>query len=398
MSASSKNDEQMRIWTYTITLAASVINASLPPENSENLSWDAVIKFADTHSILNIISYAAESLNVKPDDDTMKYLREFRKQKMVVEAQQEIEALDAMDVLEAMKVRHMPLKGLIIKNIYPSPDMRTMGDVDILIDSARCGEVIDAFCADGFTFCGEGDLHSNVQRGNVYIEFHRSMVDENLDKLNSYFGDGFCRAKKEEGFSYRYKLSNEDMYIFLIAHIAKHYRNGGTGIRTLLDIYTFRKAYPNLDYKYIQSEIKKMGLNVFAIKMEKLADKWFGGNFDGSFDNISEYIALCGVYGTKENQYQNEFIFENISADSFSDEKSKRVANIFFPKSDIMSIRYPIIKKHKWLTPLFWLIRVFDTLIHEPKNAKGRFQESAEIIKIDEKRIDVQRDSGIDKL
>lgn len=397
MAVKNKN-LTLDICTYTINLVSSVINDTVPPENTASLDWNKIIEFAKEHCILNIVAYAAEKLENKPDSYTMKFLQEFKMQKIIIEAQQEIEFQDMMQKLQAMGVKYSPLKGCLIKNLYPSPDMRTMGDLDILIESDRCGEVIAEFEKDGFTFCGEGELHSNVERGNAYIEFHRSMVDEQYGRLYDYFGDGFTRAKPC-GDNFRYEFSHEDTYIFLIAHLAKHFRNGGTGIRSLLDLYVFHKAYPQLDISYIKTEMIKIGLEKFRIKMEKISDNWFSGNFGGEYTDISEYIALSGVFGQKENTKFSSFIHENNDdEESFKTNRLRWILHAFFPESKVMSIRYPVLKNHKWLTPLFWIVRAFDTLIHEPKNAKGRLVDSIDIMKIDTEVVNAQNDAGIDEL
>ena len=215
-------------------------------------------------------------------------------------------------ILDKMGVRHMLLKGSVMKNFYPSPDMRTMGDIDILVDAARCDDVVKAFMADGFEFAGEGNLHSNVKRGNVYIEFHRSMVDSCHETLSAYYGDGFRLPHKSEGSEYEYKLTDEDFYVFLVAHIAKHYRYGGTGIRSLLDLYIYEKSLPSLDFDYINGELEKIGLLVFYNKIRKITYDWYSGGFDGEFDIMSEYIVSGGVYGIEDTSMQNSFILDNI--------------------------------------------------------------------------------------
>ena len=145
----TKFSTDKNVSTYVINLVSSVVNGTTPPENTMNLDWEKIIDFAKKQCVLNIIAYACEKLVTKPDPTTMKFLKEFRMQKIVVEAQQEIEFCDAMDKLETMGVDHMPLKGYIVKNLYPTPDMRTMGDLDLLIDESRCDEVVRAFEADG---------------------------------------------------------------------------------------------------------------------------------------------------------------------------------------------------------------------------------------------------------
>lgn len=394
---SKTNDNyNKRICTFVINLIASVINSTQPPEKDDDISWQSIIDFAKKQSVLNIVSYACEKLKTKPDPAAMKYLKEFRMQKIIVEAQQEIESCDAMDKLESMGVKHMPLKGYKVKNLYPSPDMRTMGDLDLLIDEDRCEEVVDAFVADGFTFCASGDLHSNVERGNAYIEFHRALINKKHKILSDYFGTGWERARLCDGFSYRYELSEEDLYIFLVAHIAKHYRYGGTGIRSLLDLYVYRRAYPELNMGYICEELEKTGLRVFYEKIEKIAFDWYSGSFSGEFDTVSSYIVSGGVYGDEKVPLLNEFINENKG--SIKTTKIKNWFTVVFPGKELMTTRYPVLKKCIILLPLFWIIRFFDTLIRTPQNFKKSVRDTTSIIKIDDDLINSQRDSGINEL
>lgn len=382
--------------TYVIRLVSAVINGTQPEEKDESLEWKSIIEFSKKQSVLNIISYACEKLRNKPDTETMKFLKEFRMQKIIVEAQQEIEACDAMDKLEEMQAKHMPLKGYIIKNLYPSPDMRTMGDLDLLIEEERCEEIVAAFVAEGFTSCAEGDLHSNVERGNAYIEFHRSMVNEKHETLSKYFGNGFGRAKLSQGYSYRYELSHEDLYIFLIAHIAKHYRYGGTGIRSLLDLYVYRKAYPDMDCRYIDTELEKINLLVFGKKIEKISDDWYSGGFSGEYDTVSSYIVSGGVYGDENAPLLNEFI--NDTQGSIKVTKIKNWLTTVFPGKELMTTRYPVLKKCIILLPFFWVVRFFDTLIRTPQNFKKSVRDTTSIMKIDNDLVNAQRDSGIEKL
>ena len=63
-----------------------------------------------------------------------------------------------------------------------------------------------------------------------------------------------------------------------------------------------------------------------------------------------------------------------------------------------MKIRYPILENKKFLLPLFWIVRFFDTLLHNPYNAKVRFNDSKKIMNIDDKMVEIQKISGIKKL
>lgn len=390
------NAEEKCACAYVIGLIASVVNGTVPPKCKDE-DWHKIIDFAKRQSVLNLVAYAAEELTEKPNGQIMRFLDEYRMQKIVIEARQELAARDACQKLDQMGVRHMLLKGSVMKNYYPSPDMRTMGDIDILIEADRCDEVVKAFLDDGFTFDGKGDLHSNVKKGSAYIEFHRAMVDSRHEILSAYYGDGFRLPHKCGGSEYEYKLTDEDFYVFLIAHIAKHYRYGGTGIRSLLDLYVYEKALPSLDFDYINAELDKIGLLVFSGKIRKIARDWYSGGFNGEFDLMSEYIVSGGVYGIKGTEMQNSFILNNLD-ENIQSKKIKNFFGIIFLNYDEMKIRYPFLENKKFLLPLFWIVRFFDTLLHNPYNAKGRFNDSKKIMNIDDKMVEIQKISGIKKL
>ena len=86
-----------RACAYIIDLTAAVINDTAPAEKPDDVDWETVIKIAESHSVLNIVSYAVEKLINKPDEKHIRFLREYCMQKIVVEAEQEIEAMDAED-------------------------------------------------------------------------------------------------------------------------------------------------------------------------------------------------------------------------------------------------------------------------------------------------------------
>lgn len=388
---------QKNVAAYVIRLTAATVNSQKAPENADNIPWQDIIDFAESQSVLNIVAYACETLDNKPDARTMKYLREFRKQRMIIEAQQEIETCDAFDRLEQMGIRHMPLKGCVVKYLYPSPDMRTMGDTDILVDPEQMDEITQAFVADGFAFYGDGDLHTNLKRGKAHFEFHRALVNTSYKNLTAYFGSGFDRAVKCEGSQYRYKLSREDMYIFLLAHLAKHYRYGGTGIRTVLDLYVYRRAYPELDMNYIYAETAKIGLDRFQRKAEKIADDWFGGSFDGSFDSVSGYIISGGTYGMKDRNIVNEMI-NNSEGKSITAGKIKSIFSMIFPNYELMSELFPVLKKYKFLLPLMWIARWFKSVFGKNSGLKNTLNVSAEILSADDEAIAAQRDAELGEL
>lgn len=382
---------------YVIKLVAAAVNSVKAPEKPDGISWEDVCSFAEKQNVMNIISYACETLSSKPDANTMQFLREIRKQKILIEAQQQIETEDALDRLEAMGVRHMPLKGFVVKNLYPFPDMRTMSDIDILLDADRVDEVTEAFTANGFTALNAGDLHNNLIRGGIHFELHRALVNTSYKNLTSYFGSGFEKAVKCEGYNYRYELSRENMYIFLLAHLAKHYRYGGTGIRTVLDLYVYRKACPDLDMEYIYNETAKIKMDKFEHHVEEIADDWFGGGFNGEFNHISSYIISGGVYGRSGMFLVNEVINDS-NGKSLVLGKIKKIFRMAFPEYELMCKLFPILKNHRMLTPFYYVFRWIKSVFGKNSNLKNTLNASADILGADDEMIAAQRAAELEEL
>ena len=118
-----------------------------------------------------------------------------------------------------------------------------------------------------------------------------------------YFEKVKNKKIKDSGNLFGYHLSNEDFYIYLLAHMYNQYKSRGTGLRSLLDIYVFNKKLgASLDSEYIGAELTKLGLAEFERGMKEFADNVFDRN-ELSEKDISEleFFAGSGAQGTKEN-------------------------------------------------------------------------------------------------
>jgi hypothetical protein len=70
---------------------------------------------------------------------------------------------------------------------------------------------------------------------------------------------------------------------------------------------------------------------------------------------MAEYIILSGAYGTDVNFYVNSVL-------RISDSKKSYFLERLFPNRETLSYRYHILKKYKFLLPLFWVLRIVSTL------------------------------------
>jgi hypothetical protein len=359
------------IGSYLIALLATVLNDQTPPPFSSELDQENLYKLAAWHSVANMAYYGLSRLEPALAPEIMQQFREACKRAVAKEARQEIEAELILAALEEKQFKCMPLKGYIIKNLYPQPDMRLMADVDILVEESKIEKAGEIMLSLGYTAEHTGGNHDvYYKRPVMNIELHRALIAESNSRLHAYFGSGWERARLKAGSSYQYEMSNEDFYIYLLAHMAKHYRGGGTGIRSVMDVWVYNRHYKEqLDRNYIDVELEKAGLFAFAKNMEELSEQWFGGAAPGKINQeITAFILANGTYGTTRNAAINKFIEGKKEGDSFTLAKLKFALRILFPGRQHMTIQFPYLARLPLLLPLCWGIRGIRTVIFRRDN------------------------------
>lgn len=80
----------------------------------------------------------------------------------------------------------------------------------------------------------------------IAFEFHKALFSEKEEKaLADYYSD-IKKKLHQNDTSFEYSFTPEDCYIYLIAHEYKHYNYGGTGLRSLVDIYVYLREWKDM--------------------------------------------------------------------------------------------------------------------------------------------------------
>ena len=192
-------------------------------------------------------------------------------------------------------IAYLPLKGSNMKALYPRPELRVMGDADILIRLEQYAQIVPILESLGFEFQVESDHELIWHAKGLHLELHKRLIPSYNEDYYAYFGDGWRLAKKQAGC--RYALSPEDDLIYQFTHFAKHYRDGGIGCRHVTDLWVYKRHFPNLDTAYIRRELDKLQLLAFYDNICRLVGVWFeGAPADQMTDFISEFIFESGSW------------------------------------------------------------------------------------------------------
>ncbi len=352
-------------------------------DKNAEIDHEELMAFARSHSIANVICVALEKLNMMPPQYASEYNRLY-KTGLIREATQEIETQDISEELCSRGIKHMLLKGSVMKYLYPSPDLRSMCDVDILYDTAHKAELEEIMTERGYTLADTSGTDkvnlSYIKKPFMNIEFHGVLMDRNVPLYNAYFGNNFEHTVADGDFKAKY--SDEDFFVFMAAHLAKHYFNGGTGLRSLADIWLYLRKKSELDMDKVRAKLKEIELDEFIDIMIGVNGVLFEGKEPMALQSeVIDYIFHSGTYGTQAHKST-----DNMEGSG----KFTFLLRRLFPDKDFMAINYPAVGKCALLLPLFWVIRLFRVLFKkEYKNS-----DVSMVMTLDSSQLDARKIPG----
>lgn len=212
--------------------------------NVDGMDFEKISKMAMSHTISSMVCMALESAGIKVDvlmDQKNKAIRKV----MLLDSERE----KIFSLFEKAGIWYLPLKGVILKEMYPVYGMRQMADNDILFDSTYRKEVKDIFLSLGYEIESYNKMNHDVYlKAPIYnYEMHVSLFDKSIPGFLEYYTQ---LEKKYADQGLNRHMDVNDAYVYIIAHAYKHFIFSGTGIRTLIDIYVYNESC-SLDPNYI---------------------------------------------------------------------------------------------------------------------------------------------------
>lgn len=261
------------------------------------------------------------------------------------------------EIFEKSEIPFIPLKGSVLRGYYPEEWMRTSCDIDILIHEkdieAATSVLVNEY---GYTYKGKSSHDVSLfSPTNIHVELHYDLADNgvanaSLDILKNVWDTATLR----EGFDFLYEMSDEMFYFYHIAHMVKHLENGGCGIRAFIDLWILDNIAGNNAQKR-DGLLESGNLLRFAQVARKLSRIWLENEeYDPVCRQMEIYILQGGVYGTNENRV-------SVQQQKQGGRLRYALSKIFIPY-DVIKFHYPILQKHRWLTP-FMEVRRWGKLI-----------------------------------
>lgn len=340
---------------YFIHLLSCALNSKQPQEKPENISFDDVFALAQKQIFSNLAWISVSKLNNKPHQELASRWENTYSIELMRCATQLYELDVLVDSFTSKGFDVMPLKGSVIRNYYPVPDMRTMSDIDLLVktqDKQAVREIL-ASCGYDLIIPDDGQVDTFEKKPYMYIDLHYSLMADN-HHYQEHFQDTWDIAVKTDTKGV-YALTFEDMYVYNVGHYAKHMFSSGTGMRCVVDAFVMWNKATEQQKQNINEKLKSKDLYVFNRQLIKIADIWFNnGVDDGTTDDIQEYFLATATYGNEGSVDAVKLISDDGENISKLDYYKKRI----FPGAEYLYKRYKIKHKIPLVLPFLWLWRM----------------------------------------
>lgn len=365
-------DYYLQYGGYLSKLLGSLINEKAPPVPNFDIDWEKFFDFCKHHKVENMVYIELKKVNIVPTD-TLKKFAGANARMSVAEAKQEIFSHQLFEGFESEKVSYMPLKGIVIKKLYPVENYRTSNDIDVLVKIEDFQKAENILKNLGYTPGEKGnrdnDYHIVYSKGVVHIEIHSHLTPrDSLQK--EYFDTAFDRAVPCKDSPYRFSMTDEDLYIYTLYHLYKHFVKGGVGVRYFLDIYLIQKKL-NLDMNYVENELHKIGLKAFSKTVTELSQVFFDNReMDNRLEELARFVFISGAHGATPFYVVSKFSGEGTSKNNSLINKIKFYYSSWFIGRKAMSQRYPILKKWGIFLPFCYVHKGIHTLFCKPQAIK----------------------------
>lgn len=248
--------------------------------DASTVDWTAVLTEAQRHKVTALMYPAIRSMDDVPEAIFNKVcgtaIAVATSSEAMLKEQRRI-----LDLLEARQIPCAVLKGTSVAHLYPHPELRTIGDIDILVEEENLDEACKALQVDGFAPSYTAEKHLCLQKGAVWVEMHRMVsVFPESEKgrfTRRYMTDALRHTQEGEICGVRFPmLSGAYQIIALLAHMEQHLATSGIGLRQVCDWAVTAHALRHCFDGETLALLDRCGLLRFAKIMTRLCERYLG--------------------------------------------------------------------------------------------------------------------------
>ena len=197
--------------------------------------WQAILEMARRQTVTGLlfrgVALLPEDIQV-PDSLLFPLMEEtdrIRRQSRLVERT----AKEITEFFEGRILHPVILKGPSVACLYPEPDLRESGDIDLYFNEKEFGKAVHAI-RERLQKDGQSESLTTLPDGSVHYKWNGIDIDQHAQYFDLHTTEGLPPVP-----------SPEATLLMLSAHILKHSMGAGIGLRQLCDM---AMAYQTLPY------------------------------------------------------------------------------------------------------------------------------------------------------
>lgn len=354
---------------YLLHLLGAYINKE-KPEILPDADWGKLMDLARIHNLSGVLGYMAMRWPICPAPELRSSLRSLCLSTMAVCAKRKVLAEQLSEFLAQERIDHLFLKGYILRELFPVPELRTFGDIDLVIrpeDRTRCHEKMLEW---GYAVKADWEPVYSYTRGDEYYEIHTQIMEVDVSEradYRGYFQQLWDHAVPMGAF--RWQLAPEYHFLYMLTHIAKHVVGSGAGIRMYLDVAVFAQHHArSLAWDWVRAELKAMELTGFANTVLTLVEENLGvpspiGLYPLEEETKAEFLELTmrgGIFGRSGQDSGINSLKQNVRSGKEISRTGTLVRRLF-PAAQSIQSRYTYLQDKPWLLPAAWVHRLVKT-------------------------------------
>ena len=189
----------------------------------------------------------------------------------------------ALNLLQSNGISSVIIKGSAVAMYYPHPELRMMGDIDLLVTPSDYNRTIEVLINDGYKKSNLQNRdnqrrHMELFKNGIEIEIHCALLDLRLQDSTMFVTYGINqKQKKQIGSNVFYTLPENMNGLVLLSHIRHHLRTG-IGLRQIIDwmLYANSRLSKTLWENSFAEETEKLGLRDFTMVLTKMCVMYLG--------------------------------------------------------------------------------------------------------------------------
>lgn len=341
------------------------------PDAAENADWRLVMKEAAWQAVLLLAVDAAAKI---PDVFTKEaYPQEYRRAytSLVSCAKVEKSQKDLIELLAAHNKPYVILKGTSCAAYYPNPELRSLGDVDFLIDPNDRNEIEALLLDAGYNREQENhDCHTVFRKPDAHLEMHYKVAGipngEIGEKVSAFLENIFSKPVLRETKLGAFNAPQDVFHgLIILLHMQHHMLGEGLGLRHLCDWACFVQKTGGMAFwnEALLPFLKEIGLLQYAAVMTKTAARylktdcpeWAKQVPDLLCEGVIEDILAGGNFGKKdEARAKSGMMVSNRGKDGTKHSKLYYVCSTL---ATSVRMHHPIVKRIPPLFAVFFVAR-----------------------------------------